>query len=196
MIDLFASSLVIVEDADRSVKAASNELSAGWCIIDIGDGRYVILVDNLCFVHLAHIEAVTVGVIRPNSEVNRLDGVPADATALVSHVDLLDWSLASNIVERYRSIHASSTKDIHGGGVVSNLCHTFTAPRQFQNRLAPIVGPNLNELPSRSELWSLPVMIDHSDHKFAHEFDSCLELFALIEGLFEVVEVDDLVCSR
>lgn len=149
VIDFFASTLIVVENSYGSIKAACHKLSSCRSIIQIVNGRNVIFMDYFRFLHLSHIEAVTITVVTAGCEVYRFDRVPADAGTFVCHLDLLDRCLSSNIVQNYWSVHACSNNYIYLGWIIPGLNDAGFTPRELHNRFCSFVRPDLNTLSCR-----------------------------------------------
>jgi hypothetical protein len=99
MIDLFAPSRIIVEDADGLIEGSSHELSASRSVINISYSANMVLMNNFGLVHLTHIEGITVRIVITYSEVDRLNWIERKTHGFVGKGDFLNRSLSSQIVK-------------------------------------------------------------------------------------------------
>jgi hypothetical protein len=83
MVDLSAAGSVVAKDANRAIKRSSGKLSARRCIVDIGDGSYMTLMDRLSAVHASEVEGVAVRIVVADREIDGLQRVEGNAHCLV-----------------------------------------------------------------------------------------------------------------
>jgi hypothetical protein len=58
----------------------------------------VVFMDHFRVIRLPHVECVAFGILTTDNEVHWFLGVPANSRRFVFKIDLVDWSVASDIV--------------------------------------------------------------------------------------------------
>ena len=108
MVNLSASTLIVLEHSDCTIERPCDKLPTGWGKVNVSNCTDVVLVDNLCLVHSSEIETVTVGVVISHSEVDRFQWVECHTHALIGKSNLLDWSFGSQVIQDETSITATT----------------------------------------------------------------------------------------
>jgi len=112
VVNFTRTTVIVGEDPDSFIIRRSSELLSSWRKIDVQDSLQVVLVNHLWLVKLSHVKRVAVGVFIANNDVHGFLGVPAESRRLVLHVDFLQRTFASQVVEAQRSVHAYRGNEI------------------------------------------------------------------------------------
>lgn len=212
MVNLPTPARVVLKNANSPVERASHKLSSCWGIVNIGNSPNVIFVNCSGFVHLAHIERITVAVVISYSEVYRLNRVKAHTHCLIWQCNLLNRRLSSEIVKDYRPINAWAAKNVRLCSVIFHFKDTVNVPLQLINRLCSLVRPDLNDLSWCCELIIFGRVLNISDYVLAQVLCNRLCYFLLfveselseytffvvcaVEHAFEIVKIDCFVSRR
>jgi hypothetical protein len=108
MVDFFASTRIIIKDSYSSIKRSRNKLSSSWWIIEVCHCTNMIFMNSFSLIHFPQVESITIRIIISNRKIYWLNRIKGHAHRFIWQLNLLNWSLASQIVKDDWSINAWS----------------------------------------------------------------------------------------
>lgn len=106
------------------------------------------LVNQLNLIQPPHIEGIGVPVLVAHCEVKRLLRVPSQCTALVHQHRFLQWSLASDVVDEYSSVHRCAGDHVLFDGVELDPRDSVDSPVPALDRRGSFLAPQLHHSPA------------------------------------------------